>query len=184
MTDWKTLNTRAVYSSGRWLSVEERTVQTPEGQIIENWPWVITPDYVNVLAVTPEGRYLIFRQGKYALEGQSLAPIGGYVEEGEEPLSAAKRELLEETGYTAGDWLHLGCFWVDPNRGVARGNLYLARGARQVAERSADDLEEQDLLLMDRGELEEALRAGRFKVLAWAANIAFALLCCDDDKPM
>lgn len=88
MTDWKTLNTRAVYSSGRWLTLEERTVQTPDGQVIEGWPWVITPDYVNVLAVTPEGKYLIFRQGKYALEGQSLAPIGGYVEEGEDPLSA------------------------------------------------------------------------------------------------
>ena len=176
MADWKTLSIRPVYSSGRWLSLEERTVQTPDGQVIEHWPWVITPDYVNVLAVTPEGKYLIFRQGKYALEGQSLAPIGGYVEEGEDPLSAAMRELLEETGYTAGDWLHLGCYWVDPNRGVARGNLYLARGARQVAERCADDLEEQHLLLLDRPALEDALRTGQFKVMAWAANIAFALL--------
>ena len=176
MADWKTLSAKPVYSSGKWLSVEDRTVETPGGQTIEHWPWVITPDYVNVLAVTPEGKYLVFRQGKYGLEGQSLAPVGGYIEPGEDPLSAAQRELLEETGCAAGDWLHLGRFLVDPNRGVAQGDLYLARGARQVAERSADDLEEQHLLFLDRAELEAALRAGEFKVLAWAANIAFALL--------
>jgi ADP-ribose pyrophosphatase len=176
MTDWKTLTSQTVLSSGKWLEVEDRTVETPAGQVIEHWPWVITPDYVNVLAVTEQGDYLIFRQGKYALSGESLAPIGGYIEPGEAPLAAARRELLEETGYEAREWHALGRFIVDPNRGVAMGDLYLAHGARQVADRNADDLEEQHLLHLSRAELAAALREGRFKVLAWAANIALALL--------
>jgi len=176
MSPWKTLANQTVLSAGKWLTVEERTVQTPAGQVIEHWPWVTTPNYINVLAVTPQGKYLIFQQGKYGLEGESLAPVGGYIEPGEQPLAAAQRELLEETGFAAPEWLHLGHFLVDPNRGVALGDLFLARGARPVAERSADDLEEQHLLFMDRAELESALRAGRFQVLAWAANIALALL--------
>ena len=98
------------------------------------------------------------------------------MEPGEEPLQAARRELLEETGHEADEWIHLGQYLVDPSRGVAVGNLYLARGARPVASITADDLEEQHLLFLTRAELEEALRAGQFKVLAWAANIAFALL--------
>jgi ADP-ribose pyrophosphatase len=161
---------------GKWLTVEDRTVETPSGQVIEHWPWVISPNYVNVLAVAEDGRYLVFRQGKYGVEGESLAPVGGYIDPGEEPLHAAKRELLEETGYEAEDWRRLGHFVVDPNRGVAVGDLFLALRARQVTQRNADDLEEQKLLLLTRDELSAALQRGEFKVLAWAANVALALL--------
>ncbi len=173
---WKTISRNPVLSYGKWLLVEDCTVETPDGQVIEHWPWIKTPDYVNVLAMDSTGRFLVFRQGKYGLEGDSLAPVGGYIEPGEDSLEAARRELREETGYEASEWTALGSFLVDPNRGVAQGYLDLARGARRVAERDADDLEEQHLLFLTRAELETALREGQFKVLAWAANIAFALM--------
>ncbi len=131
--NWKTLAQTPLLQAGKWLAVEDRTVQTPEGQVIEHWPWVVTPDYVNVLAVTSAGKLLIFSQGKYGLDGASLAPVGGYVEPGEEALPAARRELQEETGYTAADWVHLGRFLVDPNRGVAWGNLFLALKLARMA---------------------------------------------------
>jgi ADP-ribose pyrophosphatase len=175
MPSWKTHSRETVLTCGKWLSVEDLTVETPTGETIEHWSWVTCPDYINVLAVDETGRYLIFRQGKYALEGESLAPIGGYVEPGEDPASAARRELLEETGYEAADWVHLGRYQVDPNRGIAIGDLYLARGARKVTEPGPGDLEEQTLLLYDRSDLITALQSGQFKVLAWAANVALAL---------
>jgi len=176
MPHWKTHTSNTVHTNGKWLSVEDRTVETPTGTVIEHWPWIITPNYINVVAITETGRALIFRQGKYGFEGESLAPVGGYVEPGEEPLAAAKRELLEETGCVAAEWVHLGRFQVDPNRGVAWGDLFLAMGARRTAVRSADDLEEQELLEMTLDETRAALHAGRFKVLAWAANVALAVL--------
>jgi ADP-ribose pyrophosphatase len=64
---------------------------------------------------------------------------------------------------------------VDPNRGIATGHLFLARHARFVAPPNADDLEEQELLLLTREEIETALECGEIKVLAWAATVAFAL---------
>jgi len=173
---WKTLSHTEILSYGKWLTVEDCTVETPGGQVIDHWLWVKTPDYINVLAMDVEGSFLVFRQGKYGFDGDSLAPVGGYIEPGEDPLVAARRELREETGYEASEWVPLGSFLVDPNRGVAQGYLYLARGAHLVADRSADDLEEQHLLLLTRVELESALREGQFKVLAWAANVAFALM--------
>ena len=123
-----------------------------------------------------EGDYLCFRQVKYGVEGTSLAPVGGYLEPGEAPLAAGQRELLEETGYEAAEWIDLGAYRTDANRGAGMGYLFLARGAHQVAEPDADDLEEQHLLHMDRASLATALAAGEFKALAWATTVALALL--------
>lgn len=176
MQTWKTLARRKVLQHGMFLTVEYHDVQLPDGRIIKDWPWLITPDYVNVVPVTEAGEFLCFRQVKYGVEGTSLAPVGGYVEDGEDPLAAAQRELREEMGYEAPSWTSLGHYRVDANRGAGTGYLYLAQGARRVGEPIADDLEEQQLLRLSRAEVEAALNAGEFKVLGWATAIALALL--------
>jgi ADP-ribose pyrophosphatase len=175
MQTWKTLSRRTVLDRGRFLTVENHTVQLPDGQVIDDWSWIITPDYINVLAVTQAEEFLCFRQTKYAVDGTTLAPVGGYLEPNEDPLGAAQRELLEETGYKADDWTYLGGYAVDGNRGVGTAHLFLARAAHREAEPNADDLEEQELLLFSRSTLEAALKTGEFKVLPWAALIALAL---------
>lgn len=175
MKPWKTKTRLTILDQRPWLLVENHTVELPDGRLIPDWPWVITPDYVNVVAVTADEHFICFRQVKYGIEGTTLGIVGGFVEADEEPITAARRELLEETGYESPDWTPLGSYRVDPNRGVAMGHLFLARQARYVAPRNADDLEEQELLLLTRTEMETALAGGEFKVLAWAASIAFAL---------
>lgn len=175
MQSWKTKSRQTVLEQRPWLVVENHTVELPDGRLIPDWPWIITPDYVNVVALTEDERFLCFRQVKYGLEGTTLGIVGGFVEEDEAPMQAASRELREETGYESEDWIPLGSYRVDPNRGVAMGHLYLARQARYVTPRNADDLEEQELLLLTRPEVEAALTRGDFKVLAWAAAVAFAL---------
>ena len=181
METWKTVARSPVLRSGngRFLQVEHHTVQLPTGQVIEEWPWVITPDYVNVVAVTTAGEFLCFRQTKYAVADLSLAIVGGYLEAAEDPLAAAQRELLEETGYHAPDWTALGHFVVDGNRGCGTAHLFLARNATWVQPIHADDLEEQELLRLSHDEVKTALHQGEFKVLAWATAVALALLELD-----
>jgi len=176
MQNWKTISRQVVLDFSRFLAVERHTVELPDGRIIDDWPWILTPDYVNVVAVGVDSRFLCFRQTKYAVQGTSLAPVGGYLERGEDPLSGAQRELLEETGYTAREWTLLASLPVDGNRGVGRAYFFLATGAHQAAEVYADDLEEQDLLLLTQAELAAALAGGEFKTLPWAACVALALL--------
>ncbi len=176
MRPWKTLSRSTILNRGTFLVVEDHTVKLPDGRVIPEWLWLIMPEYVNVVAVTEEGKFLCFRQTKYAVEGTSLAPVGGYLEPGEDPLAGAKRELLEETGYEAANWAHLGRYGVDGNRGAGVAHLFLAQNAHRVADAKSDDLEEQQLLLLSRPEAEAALAAGDFKVLAWAAVVALALL--------
>jgi ADP-ribose pyrophosphatase len=183
MKTWKTLKRTPVLRLNKFFAVETHVVELPDGRVIEDWPWVITPDYANAVAVTDEGRFVVFRQVKYGIEGSSWAPVGGYLEPGEDPLAGAKRELLEETGYTADQWDFLGSYRVDANRGAGTAYFYLARGARRVTQRDADDLEEQVLHELSRAEIETALREGDFKVLAWMAIMAQALRRLDELNP-
>ena len=175
MKKWETLDRRTILDQGKYLVVENHTVRLPDGRIIRDWPWIITPDYVNVLAVTEDDRFLCFRQTKYAVEGTTLAPVGGFIEPGEEPAVAARRELREETGYGASEWIDLGHYCVDGNRGAGTAYLYLAIGARPVGRPTADDLEEQELLHLNRYEIEEALEEGAFKGLSWTTLVALSL---------
>ena len=176
MKTWKTLSRKTVLQHSKYLTVESHTIELPDGRIIEDWAWLIMPDYVNVVAVTEDGRLLCFRQTKYCVEGTSLAPVGGYLEPGEEPLAAAQRELREETGYTAPDWTSLGQFYVDANRGGGQGHFFLAQGAVWAGQVASDDLEEQELLLLTRAEVKAALLNQEFKTMPWACAVSLALL--------
>ena len=175
MRPWKTRSRRTILDRRPWITVESHAVELPDGTIVEDWPWLVGREFVNVVAITEDETFLIFRQVKYAVAGTSLAPVGGYLEDGESAAEAARRELREETGYEAPEWVPLGSYVVDGNRGAGIGHLYLARAARCVADPVTDDLEEQELLTLSRRDVESALLAGEFKVMSWATVVALAL---------
>lgn len=172
---WELLDRQTVLHAPPFLTVERHHLRLPDGREIPDWQWLITPDYVNVAAQTTDGRWVVFRQAKYAVSGLSLAPVGGYLEPGEDALLAAQRELQEESGYVAERWTALGSYAVDGNRGAGTAHLFLAEAATFVGHTPSDDLEEQQLLLLTTADVRTALAAGDFKVLAWAAVMALAL---------
>ncbi|MBP7960869.1 MAG: NUDIX hydrolase [Caldilineaceae bacterium] len=176
MRAWKTVDRRTILDHDKFLRVEAHTVELPDGQLIHDWSWVVTPDFVNVVLVDADGAFVCFRQTKYAVPGTSLAVVGGYLEPGEDALAAAQREVLEETGYAASAWHSLGHFAVDGNRGAGTAHLFLATGGRKVAEIDADDLEEQEVVLLSRAEVRAALLGGEFKALPWVGNVGLALV--------
>jgi ADP-ribose pyrophosphatase len=182
MDHWVVKNKRQVLQQGKFLTVEYHHLELPNGMEIENWSWLITPDFVNVVLVDENGQFLVFKQGKYAYEGDSIAPVGGYIEPNEDPLEAAKREVLEEMGYAADEWHSLGQWTMDANRGLATAHAFLAIGAKKIQERNADDLEAQELMVLSRTEIEKALWTGGIKVLSWQNNFLMALMLIDKKK--
>jgi ADP-ribose pyrophosphatase len=174
-TPWETISRRTLLKGNRFLSVEEHTLRLPDGRILDDWAWVITPDYVTIATVDERNRFLCFRQTKYAVDGLSLAPPGGYLDPGETPEAGARRELMEETGCEAERWVSLGRYAVDANRGAGTAHFFLATGVRRIGAPSGGDLEAQEPLWLDAGAVRAALDRNEFKALAWAAVMEMAL---------
>jgi ADP-ribose pyrophosphatase len=179
MKKWKTLSKETILSTNKFLTVEKHSVPLPDGQVINDWQWVITPSFSNIVAVTDENKFLVINQYKYSLDDETLSTVGGYIEPGEDPLQSAKRELMEETGYEAKEWISLGSFMVDSNRGCGTANLFLATGATKISEPNHGDLEEQEVLLLSREQIESAIETGEFKSLSWITNLLFAFRILD-----
>jgi ADP-ribose pyrophosphatase len=179
MEHWKTLARKTVLSFNRYLTVESHDVQLPDGRVIPDWPWVILPDFVDVLPVLEDGRVLCLRQFKYGVGEVSLATMGGMIDPGESPEQAARRELYEEMGCEAREMILLGKYIMDANRHVGMAHLYLALGAKRVVEPASGDLEEQEIVTMEQPELRRMFLGGEFKTLSWAATIGLALSYLD-----
>ncbi|GAB4288551.1 MAG: NUDIX hydrolase [Ignavibacteriaceae bacterium] len=184
MKNWKRLSLKTVLDHSKFFKLEFHEVVSPSGKIISDWPWIILPDYANIIAVTKAGKYLCFRQDKYSYNGTSLAPVGGYIDPGEDPLTAAKRELEEETGYRSENWIELGKFVCDGNRGCGNAYFFLALDAEKTdSDLRSDDLELQELIELDKDEIKSALLNNEFKVLGWATAVSIALHYSGNNLP-
>lgn len=96
--EWKTLKSEYIIRRP-WLTARRDTVELPTGVVNDEYYVLEYPDWINVIAVTPDGRMVFVRQYRHALGQTCFEIVAGVIEKGEEPLEAARRELLEETGY-------------------------------------------------------------------------------------
>ncbi len=111
------------------------------------------PDWCNVIAETPEGELVFIWQYRFGTDEMSLEIPGGVIDPGEEPLAAARRELLEETGYEAESFELVSVVAPNPALQDNRCFTYLARGARKTGATAFDDLEDLETVLVPKNEL-------------------------------
>lgn len=84
------------------------------------------PEWINVIALTPEQEIILVEQYRYGIQEPTLEIPGGMVDPGEEPLEGAQRELLEETGYGSDQWTNLGKVSSNPAIMTNYTHTYLA----------------------------------------------------------
>jgi ADP-ribose pyrophosphatase len=118
------------------------------------------PDWCNVLAETENGELVMIWQHRFGTDRLSLEIPGGVIDEGEEPLAAARRELREETGYEADSFELVSV--VEPNPALQNNKCwtFLARNARLAGETSFDELEDLELALVPREQLAQLIDGG------------------------
>ena len=134
----------------KWkITGSKELLHTPVFDVIEQHEisaMGIEGDYVAMEApdwamVIPEyrGEFILVRQWRHSSEALSLEFPGGVVDRGEEPIEAARRELLEETGFEAGEMLHLGSCYPNPALFKTRFHVFLARDLAPTGEQRLDD---------------------------------------------
>jgi len=154
-----TVESELVYQ-GLFLKVRRDKARLPDGSI-HGREWVVHPGASAILALADDGRVLIERQFRYAMQQVYVEIPAGKIDPGETPLQTARRELLEETGYTARQWALLTR--IHPAIGFTNEiiDIFVARelGARETRKLDHGELLEIDWVSV--GWLVDELRAGR-----------------------
>ncbi len=171
---WEVLNTKVVYSAPPWVRLAMDQVRLPDGRVVDGYHQVALPEFVIIVAHTPDGRVIVERLYKHGVGEVTLTLPGGMREEGKDPLVCARRELLEETGYASDDWRALGQFVENGTYGCGTAHVFLARNAVRIGDPAASDLEEIEMLLMTPRDVADAVRSGRIVVLSSVAAFALA----------
>lgn len=150
---WMPLSSNEVYNNQRGLVGQCEEVCLPDGRVLSDYYQVELPNHVTVYALTLDGRVACLRQYKYGPRKVALTLPGGLLDGSEEPLNAAKHELLEETGLVSEIWTSLGSFTIGGNQGIGTAHLFVASGAKDLQTSASGDLEEMHLeyLTPERG---------------------------------
>ncbi len=171
---WRVLEKRVVLERPPYFTVGTQDVRLPDGEILHDYNWIAMRSFAIVVPLLDGGRTILARSFKLGVGAISLSLPAGYLEDGEEPLDGAKRELREETGHEATEWISLGRYVVDGNYGAGAMHAFIAKGARKVCEPDSGDHEEQELLVMPFAEAIAKLRNGEVAQLSTAAALGLA----------
>ena len=154
--NWKTLKSSYAFICP-WLRVRKDHVRLPSGVEMEDVYVVESNDWVNVIAITEDGHYIIEEQYRHGIGRICFELPAGNVSKGENPLDAAKRELLEETGYAGGKW-SLFCTSAPNASGMNNYcHTFLAKGVRKVAEAQLESSEVIRVHLKTQSEIKDLL---------------------------
>ena len=175
-SDWVVESTTSILRREPWIEVFEEHIRLPDGRLVDDFYSIRLPDFVVIAPVTEDGRLVLVRHYRHGPRRVTHSLPSGFIEGAESPGEAAKRELLEETGYAAGEWSALGSYVVDGNRRCGLEHVFLATGVRRVSEPFSADLAESTVELIKLEEATETLRRGDISELASAAGLSLALL--------
>lgn len=146
-----------------WLTVRRDTVRLPTGVVNPEFYVLEYPDWVNVIAITRDGQFVMERQYRHGLGDTGYEICAGVMEEGETPLQAAQRELAEETGYGGGDWSLF--MTISANTSVTNNLTYcfIAKDVEPIFDRRLDDTEDIDVELLSQDDVYQLLANDKLK---------------------
>ncbi len=171
---WEVLQTESVLERP-FLKVALEQVRLPNGRVISDWPKIHTNDFVNAVVFNEDGDALVLEGYRHGTGWSSWQMLGDNLREGEEPLTAVQRNLLEKTGHETQNWTYLGSYVVDANQHVGVGHYFCAQNVKPVQEPTYPD---PDFITnwVPVQELRFALLDGRIAVVSHAISVSLALL--------
>lgn len=167
---WETLDSEYVIRRP-WLTARRDKVLLPTGAVNDEYYVLEYPDWVNVIAITTDGMFVFVRQYRHGIGETSLEISAGVMEDGEQPLDAAKRELEEETGYEGGRWTELMTLSQNPGTCNNLTHCFVAEGVESTGIRHLDDTEDIDVCLFTKDEVRGMLERNEIRQALMAAPL-------------
>ena len=169
--NWKVL-TSEYLARKPWFTVRHESIELPDGRLIPDYYVFESPDWVNVIAITKEGKFVFIDQYRHGLgETDYEIPAGVAEPDDASMLAAAQRELAEETGYGGGQWRELMVVAPNPSTQNNLTYCYLATGVERLGEQHLDATEDIRVHLFSGAEVRELLESGRIRQALMAAPL-------------
>lgn len=153
----------------------------PGKNISHNFYIIDTPDWINVIALTQDNRFILVKQHRLGTDEITIETPAGLIERGEEPEIAARRELLEETGYGADDLILLKKLSANPS--IMNNYIYffLATGCAKISEQNLDKSENIDILLLTASDILDNIKSNAINhsIIITAFSLYFLSPYCD-----
>ena len=153
---WKVLKSEYLFKRP-WLTVRRDCVELPDGRQNPEFYVLEYPDWVNVIAITEDGQFVMERQYRHGLGKTSFEIPAGGMEKDETPLEAAKRELMEETGYGEGEWTNI--MNVSGNSSTTNNisHCFVAKGVKKISGQHLDSTEDLEIVLLSREQVKDLM---------------------------
>lgn len=145
----------------KYLTIRKDKVITQNGVTIPDFFVIENPDWINVIAITDEGLFVLEEQYRHGLGVVEFELCAGMIEEGESPIEAAKRELREETGYAGGNWELFMKSSPNPSSMNNINYTFLATGVKKQFNQQLDLRENINVILMSKEEIINLLNEDR-----------------------
>jgi 8-oxo-dGTP pyrophosphatase MutT (NUDIX family) len=174
---WQVLSTRQVIDTP-FLRIRSEKIALPDGTILSDYYIVENHGWVGIVPITEDGRFIINKQYKHGIGLEVLEfPAGGIDPHETDPLLAAQRELMEETGYSAEpeNITLLSHMLANPTGAATQVWWYIARNVRKTGEKKVDPAEVIENIFLTPAELVELLHGDNFKVQGHVAAAYQAL---------
>lgn len=167
---WETLSSHYIIKRP-WLTARRDEVKLPNGTVYPEYYVLEYPDWINVVARTKDGKYVMVRQYRHGIREVVNELCAGVIEKGEEPEVAARRELLEETGFGGGNWSLIATLSANASAMNNTTYCFLATDVEKVAAQHLDETEDLITLLLSRDELLAMMDNGTPKQALMAAPL-------------
>lgn len=170
---WKMIKRKKVFDSN-FLKVYQDTIQLPSGVVIDDYTLTQKPDVVMIVAITKDNKIILIKEYEHGAGKILMTLPSGHVKQVEDIIEAARRELMEETGYGNGRFSFLGNLYEYPSKDLHRVLVVRAENVEPIKDTQHEITETIQIRLTPVNEIKNLVRNNKLQVSSVLASLALS----------